>query len=54
MIYQSWQWHWDDLSEFFKYQPEIRKAIYTTNAVESLNFSLHIDVLLEEISRFKI
>jgi transposase-like protein len=40
MIYQSWQRHWDDLSEFFKYPPEIRKAIYTTNAVESLNFSL--------------
>ncbi|MDR2941640.1 MAG: transposase [Treponema sp.] len=40
MIYQSWQRHWDDLSEFYKYSPEIRKAIYTTNAVESLNFSL--------------
>jgi len=32
MIYRSWQRHWDDLSEFFKYPPEIRKAIYTTNA----------------------
>ncbi|MDR2942390.1 MAG: transposase, partial [Treponema sp.] len=40
MIYQSWQRHWNDLSEFYKYPPEIRKAIYTTNAVESLNFSL--------------
>jgi len=40
MIYQSWQQHWDDLSEFFKYPPEIRKAIYTTNAIESLNYSL--------------
>jgi transposase-like protein len=40
MIYDSWQRHWDDLSGFFKYPPEIRKAIYTTNAVESLNFSL--------------
>jgi len=40
MIYQSWQRHWADLCEFFKYPPEIRKAIYTTNAVESLNFSL--------------
>jgi len=40
MIYQSWQRHWNDLSEFFKYPPEIRKAIYTTNAIESLNFSL--------------
>jgi putative transposase len=40
MIYQSWQRHWNDLSGFFKYPPEIRKAIYTANAVESLNFSL--------------
>jgi len=40
MIYDSWQRHWADLCEFFKYPAEIRKAIYTTNAVESLNFSL--------------
>ena len=40
MIYQSWQRHWNDLSEFFKYPYGIRKAIYTTNAIESLNFSL--------------
>ena len=33
MISQSWQRHWDDLSEFFKYPPETRRAIYTTNAV---------------------
>jgi len=40
MIYQSWQRHWADLCEFYKYPPEIRKVIYTTNAIESLNFSL--------------
>jgi transposase-like protein len=40
MIYQSWEKHWDDLSKFFKYPPEIRRAIYTTNAVESLNYQL--------------
>jgi len=40
MIYKSWDNHWENLSEFFKYPPEIRKAIYTTNAVESLNFQL--------------
>jgi len=40
MIYQSWQRHWEDLNEFFKYPPEIRRAIYTTNAVESLNYQL--------------
>ena len=40
MIAQSWERHWGDLSEFFKYPPEIRKVIYTTNAVESLNYQL--------------
>jgi len=40
MIYQSWDSHWSDLCEFFKYGPDIRKAIYTTNAIESLNFQL--------------
>jgi len=40
MIYKSWDQHWGDLCEFFKYPPEIRRAIYTTNAVESLNYQL--------------
>jgi transposase-like protein len=40
MIYKSWDHHWDNLAEFFKYPPEIRKAIYTTNAVESMNYQL--------------
>jgi transposase-like protein len=40
VIYQSWEQHWVDLCEFFKYPPEIRRAIYTTNAVESLNYQL--------------
>ncbi len=40
LIYQSWDRHWADLCEFFKYPSEIRKAIYTTNAIESLNYQL--------------
>jgi len=40
MIYKSWEHHWNDLSEFFKYPPEIRRAIYTTNAIESMNYQL--------------
>ena len=40
MIYQSWDRRWDDLNEFFKYPDEIRRAIYTTNAIESLNYQL--------------
>ena len=40
MIYKSWDIRWNDLTEFYKYPDEIRKAIYTTNAIESLNFQL--------------
>lgn len=40
MISKSWRTHWDNLNEFFSYPNEIRKVIYTTNAIESLNFSL--------------
>jgi transposase-like protein len=40
MIYDSWDAHWHDLCEFYKYGPAIRHAIYTTNAIESINFQL--------------
>ena len=36
-ISRSWRAHWDNLTTLFAYPPEIRKAIYTTNAIESLN-----------------
>ena len=36
-ISKSWKTHWANLRTIFEYPPEIRKAIYTTNAVESLN-----------------
>ena len=39
-IANSWQNNWARLSPMFGYPPEIRKAIYTTNAIESLNMSL--------------
>lgn len=34
---QSWIDNWDVLSVFFKFSAEIRKIMYTTNAIESLN-----------------
>lgn len=40
MIRKSWETHWHDLSEFFNYPEHIRKVIYTTNAIESLNSQL--------------
>ena len=36
-ISRSWHSCWDNLNTLFRYPPEIRKAIYTTNAIESLN-----------------
>jgi len=39
-ISQSWQKNWERITPFFAYPPEIRKVIYTTNAIESLNMSL--------------
>jgi len=36
-ISKSWLANWTNLNTFFSYPPDIRKAIYTTNAIESLN-----------------
>ena len=36
-ISRSWHAHWNNLNTLFSYPGEIRKAIYTTNAIESLN-----------------
>lgn len=36
-ISKSWRNHWENLNTFFAYPEDIRKAIYTTNAIESLN-----------------
>lgn len=36
-IAKSWESHWPYLITLFNYPPQIRKAIYTTNAIESLN-----------------
>jgi len=40
MISKSWRNHWPNIIPFFDYPSDIRKAIYTTNAIESLNRSL--------------
>lgn len=36
-ISRSWQTHWTNLNTLFRYPEDIRRAIYTTNAIESLN-----------------
>ena len=39
-IGKSWRNNWERITPLFSYPPEIRKAIYTTNAIESVNMSL--------------
>ena len=39
-ISASWQRDWPNIITFFSYTKDIRKAIYTTNAIDSLNMSL--------------
>jgi putative transposase len=40
MISRKWREHWAKLTPFFDYAPEIRKVMYTTNAIEALNAQL--------------
>jgi putative transposase len=39
-ISKSWLNHWSRIIPFFAFPADIRKAIYTTNAIESLNMTL--------------
>ena len=39
-ISKSWRNRWSEVIPYMKFSPEIRRAIYTTNAIESLNFTL--------------
>jgi putative transposase len=39
-ISQIWRRNWERITPFFAYPAEIRKIIYTTNALESVNMSL--------------
>lgn len=40
VVARSWQANWARIVPMFQFTPEIRRAVYTTNAIESLNFSL--------------
>ncbi len=40
IVVKSWNSNWDHLSSYFKYPDEIRKKIYTTNIIESVNRQL--------------
>ncbi len=40
MIVRSWRANWEQLTAFLAFAPEIRRIVYTTNAIESLNYQL--------------
>jgi len=40
VVIKSWYTNWDHLTTFFKYPPEIRRIIYTTNTLEGFNRQL--------------
>lgn len=40
-ISKSWRTHWENVNTLFNYPQDICKAIYTTNAIESLNCVNH-------------
>jgi transposase-like protein len=40
MIAKSWRSRWNEVIPFFKFSPDVRKAVYTTNAIESVNFTI--------------
>lgn len=40
LIVRSWRNNWEELATFFKYSPELRKLIYTTNMIESYHRQL--------------
>ena len=39
-IVDLWRRHWDRFTPFLEFDPAVRKIIYTTNAIESLNYQL--------------
>jgi putative transposase len=39
-VTKLWQSRWNEIVPFLAYPPEIRRILYTTNAIESLNFQL--------------
>jgi len=37
IVIKSWRAKWDNLSAYFKYPPDIRRVIYTTNSIEAVH-----------------
>ena len=44
MSVASWRNHWVGLTAFFKYPVELRRIVYTTNAIESLHSQMRKNI----------
>jgi putative transposase len=44
MSVHAWRQHWDHLTTFFHYPVELRRMIYTTNAIESLHSQMRKNI----------
>lgn len=44
MSVNAWRNHWSELTTFFKYPVELRRMIYTTNAIESLHAQMRKNI----------
>jgi len=49
MASKCWHHHWDNIIPFFDFPEEIRRIIYTTNAIESLNSVIRKNIKLRKI-----
>jgi transposase-like protein len=39
-VSKAWRARWQEVIPFFKFSPELRKVVYTTNAIESVNYTI--------------
>jgi putative transposase len=49
MSVNAWRNHWHDLTTFFKYPVELRRMIYTTNAIESLHSQMRKNISTRKV-----
>lgn len=49
---KSWRSNWESLTVFFNYPKDIKKDIYTTNAIESLNSVIRMAVNKRKVLPF--
>ena len=45
----AWRSHWHELTAFFRYPVELRRIIYTTNAIESLHSQMRKNIASRKV-----